>query len=368
MKALLILASSFSGSLILLKGLAVVIVVIQSMRRLPIRIISASRISLFLLPYIFLVIHCMVFLPPFKLVLFYLGYSILIFFLSIYGKLSARDLTMVCWFGFSLAILLYLLRLIDSPQLILSDVTGMRYNEFGMFWKARHYLAFFLGVLFSLYLSRGSSLSALLVLMLYFVLAAASSSKTLIITGCIVPLIYYFIKLGFVRRLIFFRIAIILFFFMLPFVQVVLYLLISLDSQSIENVTSAVSYRPYQAKLLFDSFIENPFFGKGLGHIDASIHRSDDIPWAAELVYMRMLRDLGLVGYFFLSILATAIIGGFSKMNKECREYIAPAMVGTLIILIVSLSNPIFENFDALILLVVPALIRNHLWFARSVL
>lgn len=363
MTLLLLLSSNFSGTLIVFKTFAILLAFLGLIKCFSLQLLSFSRLFIFLLGYTFLIAHCAFFVPPKSLIVLYLFYPLILFCFSIYGKISLKNLHFVCVFGILLAIVFFTIKFLNLHSSLLIDTFGFRYDNSGLYWKSRHYLAYFYGVLFSYWALSNKRLHVLILMLLYFFVTSYFGSKTLFFIGFLIPIFHLIVYFDVIKRILLFKYSLFIFFLALPIIQMAIYLGLSFDSVALENLTVAElsSYRPYQAQVLLDAFLDSPLIGKGLGYVDLNLKRSDAFPWASELIYLRMLRDLGIMGYLFLCLVVVSVMGSFKCLNNEDKLYVVPALVGAFIVLTVSIANPIFENFDALFVLILPALLRNKL-------
>lgn len=131
-----------------------------------------------------------------------------------------------------------------------------------------------------------------------------------------------------------------------------------LETPLIDHVSSAFSAedeRTIQRGFLIDSFAGSPVFGTGFG-IGAGYVRNDERPWIYELTYQQLLMNVGLVGY----ILVGMIFLGYLRIVLLHADGIGPRsaiaqslLLGLLVFLIGSYSNPYLGSFDFLLVLAV---------------
>jgi len=335
---------------------------IQSSLNIPSINFPVIRGLMFLLSYLYLAFHSLFFAVPEQLMIVYLIYPIIIFFFAVYGRLSLQRLLVVCWLGLAVSTVYFLLREFDYRATVITDIVGLRYNELGLFWKSRHFLAFFVAVLFSDLFIKGKKMLVLFLMILYLMMAIFSGSLSLLFSGILIPFIYILVYFAFERGYLFFKLIVLFAFPFLSFLQIFIFLYLGIDSSNLDELGSLSldSSRSFQGEILLKEFLKDPLFGKGLGYVSPDLNRSEQYPWAVELSFMRILRDFGLIGYGFLFLGGVAILGKFHTLDDKMVKNVRPAIVGSLALLIAILPNPNFENFDVFLILIVPALVKNY--------
>lgn len=126
---------------------------------------------------------------------------------------------------------------------------------------------------------------------------------------------------------------------------------------------SAIS-RVQQFTALVEGWLRSPFFGNGLG-ASASLIRSDEQPWAYELVYVALLFQTGLIGCaIYIGAIAWIYWRGIKllKENGPIAAIMLPTLVGMTCFLIANATNPYLAKFDYMWVIFWPlALINFHL-------
>lgn len=141
--------------------------------------------------------------------------------------------------------------------------------------------------------------------------------------------------------------------------QVVLQLSSSFDFQ----YNNSNYERTLQMKSLFEDFLNNPLFGKGIGSVSSYI-RTPDRPWEYELTYNYLLACFGVIGVLIMTLsYLWVIIKSIKMVRKENKyiELILPALSGMIVFLIINASNPYLLKFDFLWIFFLPIMIINQI-------
>jgi O-antigen ligase len=121
--------------------------------------------------------------------------------------------------------------------------------------------------------------------------------------------------------------------------------------------------RREQFYALINGWLDNPFFGAGLGTFAPGYIRNPEMPWAYELSYVALLYQVGLVG---ILIYAGGILWIFYmgvKIMKQ-EEYLGsmmlPLLVGMTCYLIANITNPYLVRFDGIWVIFLPIALINR--------
>ena len=101
------------------------------------------------------------------------------------------------------------------------------------------------------------------------------------------------------------------------------------------------SIRVNQFYALMNDLYKHPLFGNGVGFV-SSIIRNPDIPWAYELVYIKLLASFGVIGFAFYLLILYLMTLNLIKKDKTLILYVFP----TVIVFIANFSNPYLTRFD----------------------
>lgn len=119
--------------------------------------------------------------------------------------------------------------------------------------------------------------------------------------------------------------------------------------------------RTLQFKALTRDFFSSPIIGHGQGHVSSYL-RNFEMPWSYEMIYNYLLAADGILGF---SIYVIATIWIFAKSFRIAKRspiyahYLIPQIVGLMVIILASESNPYLLKFDFLWMLFLPLLTIN---------
>jgi hypothetical protein len=111
----------------------------------------------------------------------------------------------------------------------------------------------------------------------------------------------------------------------------------------------SASLRYQQFVALISGWSDSPLLGHGLGAVEKSIIRSDDMPWAYELSYVSLLFQVGLIGFLLYAVaVAWIFVAGVRivRMQPRSAQIILPLLAGLAGMLLVNATNPYLSKFD----------------------
>ena len=134
---------------------------------------------------------------------------------------------------------------------------------------------------------------------------------------------------------------------------------------------SSANRRQIQFSAMINSWMENPFLGKGHGAFAFEAPGPDSQPWAYELQYIALLFQTGILGLFiYISAVFWLIFKAvnLSIKDRELSLLAIPACVGLLAFLVANATNPYLSKFDYLwTLFFLAALVNNGIIRANLV-
>jgi hypothetical protein len=126
---------------------------------------------------------------------------------------------------------------------------------------------------------------------------------------------------------------------------------------------------PQQFDALLQGWLEQPFFGAGLGAVAPRVIRSVEQPWAYELSYLALLFHVGVVG---VAVYAYGAVWTLEQCRRVLREGgplaapLAAVLVGTGCFLLANSTNPYLQKFDSLWVLFLPIAVVNAWRLGRA--
>jgi O-antigen ligase len=111
----------------------------------------------------------------------------------------------------------------------------------------------------------------------------------------------------------------------------------------------SASLRYQQFVALISGWSDSPLIGHGLGAVEKSIIRSDEMPWAYELSYVSLLFQVGLIGFLIYAFaVAWIFVAGLKivRAHPDSAQIILPLLAGLAGILLVNATNPYLTKFD----------------------
>lgn len=126
--------------------------------------------------------------------------------------------------------------------------------------------------------------------------------------------------------------------------------------------------RTLQMKSLFEDFLNNPLFGKGIGSVSTYI-RTPDKPWEYELTYNYLLACFGIIGSLIMLLSYSWVIIKSIKVVRKDNQYIElilPALSGMIVFLMINATNPYLLKFDFLWIFFLPIIILNQILARRQ--
>ena len=147
-------------------------------------------------------------------------------------------------------------------------------------------------------------------------------------------------------------------FFIFLVILFTLSIMTGIDKMVIHAITHPTSIRMKQFYSLMDDFFRHPIFGNGLGFVSKMV-RDPAMPWAYELMYVKLLASFGIVGFFVYGIILFMLTINLIKKDKT-REII-PFVFSTIIMLIANFANPYLTRFDNMWIIFIPLIIFNTL-------
>jgi hypothetical protein len=121
----------------------------------------------------------------------------------------------------------------------------------------------------------------------------------------------------------------------------------------LRSAFSAEDERTIQLQYLVRSFIEHPVIGSGFG-VNAGYVRNQERPWIYELTYFQILFNFGIIGSMLVLAVAVAYFHMAASVVAQKLQNSGQAfcmIVGLLVFLIGSYSNPYLGSFDFLLYL-----------------
>ncbi|MDE1326966.1 hypothetical protein L9W97_17695, partial [Vibrio aestuarianus] len=135
------------------------------------------------------------------------------------------------------------------------------------------------------------------------------------------------------------------------------------------DATESSSLRKLQYVSLMDGWYESSIlFGAGNG-ANADVIRDVNMPWAYELTYVYILFTTGLVGVIFYSFwFLWGLLRLRISLNKNANvaKYLAPIVSGVFCILIAGATNPYFNKFDYLWIVLLPHLLSDSVSYVAN--
>lgn len=121
--------------------------------------------------------------------------------------------------------------------------------------------------------------------------------------------------------------------------------------------SASTSHRARQFVAMMDGLESRPLIGYGFGSVVEEVIRSSEAPWAYELMYVKLLYNVGLIGFIpylvgfcwmchrLLSIIQTGSVLGY---------HAAPMLVASISFIISSATNPYLNKFGYMWVIFIP--------------
>ena len=117
------------------------------------------------------------------------------------------------------------------------------------------------------------------------------------------------------------------------------------------EVSTNESVRLHQLNMLLDSFFTHPF---GLGFGSLFYDNRGYETWLFELVWMKMLADIGIIFCLWIIIFIVMFVYHFhNRMKRFFKLYLVGFYASLAFWFLIGFSNPPFSNFDGFIILFV---------------
>lgn len=227
-------------------------------------------------------------------------------------------------------------------------------------------LLFLLPYLFSSYLFGNGGKAKFVLLSLLSVLALLSGRRALLLFSFVGPITAYCITCGApaISRKSYFRIivlSVVLLLFAIIFSSYwpehVAQLFMSMLDFTSNNSNQE---RNLQFQSLIHGFLQSPILGNGAGAV-ASYLRSEEIPWAYELLYVALLFQYGLIGFslYFFGIFSIVIFLVYRVRMLGRNSFEFYYLSGFISFVLASSTNPYLSKFDYMWVIFIPVALYN---------
>jgi len=143
---------------------------------------------------------------------------------------------------------------------------------------------------------------------------------------------------------------------------------------SYDHATLIPNRRYEQATILYNNWLDKPFFGHGSGAVgyrsNGAPYIRGDIthPWAYELIYSQFLFHWGLIGFLSYALGLFIIYKTLLKifyLDPIFGPYAISILFGSLGFMVGTASNPYLIRFDSYYVIFLPIAIVN-LWLMKK--